>query len=418
MIPRILILSGLLMLTITLTVNGQTSYDTLRAQLSERQQNTRSQISALDRQIENYTRRLTETTQEYNQLYRRYEEVGRLVSLRQERIRQMNREQRDLQREIELIEQNLKQLQERLNQLINEYQETLTYLYKHGRTTELALILTSASLNQLLIRSYYLSRFNSHVQEQVDQIELTQQQLAFSRVDLEQTIDRNTLVIAEIEEETRNLEQQERQQRQLVAALQSDINSLEQQRSIRQQERENLEMTMENLIREEERLRRAAASGSPVAAREVVLTDAELEAFTSDFRSQRGQLIWPVENGTITERFGERIHPVHGTRTRNLGVDISALPRSGVRVVSDGLVYGVQPLQGYGEVIFVNHGTFNTAYGNMSDIFVRRNQVVRKGEVIGLSGDENSVRGSILFFVIREGSQMVDPERWLQNPRP
>lgn len=418
MIPRILLLFGLLVLTFTLSVNGQSSYDALRAQLAERQQNTRSQISALDRQIENYTRRLTETTQEYNQLYRRYEEVGRLVSLRQERIRQMNREQRDLQREIELIEQNLKELQEHLNQLINEYQETLTYLYKHGRTTELALILTSQSLNQLLIRSYYLSRFNSHVQEQVDQIELTQQQLDFSRVDLEQTIERNTLVIAEIEEETRNLEQQERQQRQLVTALQSDINSLEQQRAIRQQERENLEMTMENLIREEERLRRAAASGSPVAAREVVLTDAELEAFTTDFRSQRGQLIWPVENGTITERFGERIHPVHGTRTRNLGVDISALPRSGVRVVSDGLVYGVQPLQGYGEVIFVNHGSFNTAYGNMSDIFVRRNQIVRKGDVIGLSGDQNSVRGSILFFVIREGSQMVDPERWLQNPRP
>lgn len=415
---RTLLLSLLLLLAFSGISLGQNSYESIRAQISERQQNTRSQIDALDRQIANYTRRLSETTQEYNQLYRRYEEVSRLVSLRQERIRQMNREQRDLLREIELIERNMKELQDHLETLIQEYQDTLIYLYKHGRTTELALILTSDSLNQLLIRSYYLSRFNAHVQSQVDEIEQTQQQLAFTIADHEQTMERNVRVLAEIQEETRTLQQQEQQQRQLVEALQSDINSLEQQRTIRQQQRENLEMTMANLIREEERLRRAAATGSPVAAREVVLSDAELEAFSTNFRSQRGQLIWPVENGTITERFGERIHPVHGTRTRNLGVDISALPRSGVRVVSDGLVYGVQPLQGYGEVIFVNHGTFNTAYGNMSDIFVRRNQIVRKGDIIGLSGDENSVRGSILFFVIREGSQMVDPERWLQNPRP
>lgn len=415
---RTLLLSLLLLLAFSGISLGQNSYESIRAQISERQQNTRSQIDALDRQIANYTRRLSETTQEFNQLYRRYEEVSRLVSLRQERIRQLNREQRDLLREIELIERNIKELQDHLETLIQEYQDTLVYLYKHGRTTELALILTSDSLNQLLIRSYYLSRFNAHVQSQVDEIEQTQQQLAFTIADHEQTMERNVRVLAEIQEETRTLQQQEQQQRQLVEALQSDINSLEQQRTIRQQQRENLEMTMANLIREEERLRRAAATGSPIAAREVVLSDAELEAFSTNFRNQRGQLIWPVENGTITERFGERIHPVHGTRTGNLGVDISALPRSGVRVVSDGLVYGVQPLQGYGEVIFVNHGTFNTAYGNMSDIFVRRNQIVRQGDIIGLSGDENSVRGSILFFVIREGSQMVDPERWLQNPRP
>ncbi|MEX2463014.1 MAG: peptidoglycan DD-metalloendopeptidase family protein, partial [Balneolaceae bacterium] len=93
-------------------------------------------------------------------------------------------------------------------------------------------------------------------------------------------------------------------------------------------------------------------------------------------------------------------------------------PGSTVRVVSDGYVFGVQPLQGYGDLVFVNHGTFRTAYGNMSNIFVRKNQVLSQGDVIGLSGDQNSIRGPLLFFLIREGNQMADPERWLQNPRP
>jgi murein hydrolase activator len=401
-------------------VNGQSSYDYLRAQLLERQQNTRSQIENIDRQIDAISNRLSETTQEYEALYRQYEELTRLISLQQERLRQMNREQQVITEEIQLIERNLAELERNLQRLIDEYKATLTYLYKHGRTTELALILTSTSLNQLMIRSYYLSRFNDHVQGQVDEIEETQRQLENSRQDLEQTRERNQTILAEIRQETATLQQQEEQQRSVVDALQSDISNLESQVQRQKEQRENLESAMESLIRDEERLRRAESEtgGEVVVRREQNLSDTELNAFESRFRSQRGQLPWPVENGTITQRFGVRVNPVHNTRIPNPGVDISALPGSTVRVVSDGYVFGVQSLQGYGEVVFVNHGNYRTAYGNLSDIYVRRNQVLQQGDVIGLSGDQNSIRGSILFFLIRDGNQMVDPEQWLQNPRP
>lgn len=399
-------------------VNGQSSYDYLRTQLMERQQNTRSQIENIDRQIAAISNRLSETTQEYETLYRQYEELTRLIALQQERLRQMNREQQTITEEMALIERNLAELERNLQRLIQEYKSTLTYLYKHGRTTELALILTATSLNQLMIRSFYLSRFNDHVQGQVDQIEETQYQLVRSKRDLEQTRDRNQTVLAEIQQETANLRRQEEQQRSVVDELQGDIASLERQVQQQQQQRENLESTMETLIRDEERLRRAEAGGEVVVRRELELSDDELNAFESMFRSLRGQLPWPVENGTITQRFGVRVNPVHNTRIPYLGVDISALPGSTVRVVSDGYVFGVQPMQGYGDVVFVSHGNYRTAYGNLSDIYVRRNQVLQQGDVIGLSGDQNSIRGPILFFLIRDGNQMVDPERWLQNPRP
>jgi septal ring factor EnvC (AmiA/AmiB activator) len=226
--------------------------------------------------------------------------------------------------------------------------------------------------------------------------------------------------MAEILSETGTLEAQQRQQRSLVEALQSDIENMEQQRNRQRQERESLESTLENLIREEERLRRAesGAGGEVAVRRELNLSETEISAFGTRFREQRGQLPWPVENGTITQRFGVRINPVHNTRIPNLGVDISAIPRSTVRVVSDGYVSGVQPLQGYGDLVFVNHGNFITGYGNLSEIYVRRNQVLRQGDVIGRSGDQNSVRGSILFFLVRDGNQMADPERWLQRMTP
>lgn len=397
---------------------GQQSYEQLRSQILERQQNTRSQIESLESQIENYNRRLGEATEEFDEVFQQYEELSRLISLQEERLRQLNREQRQINEEIELIENQSSRLEQQLSDLIEEYKSTLTYLYKHGRTTELALLLTSASINQLLVRSYYLRQFDTYRGQQIDEIENTRDELEKAREDLEQTRARNNNVLAEIRTETENLEAQKEQQQEAVNALRADISSLEREKEERQEQMENFRSTMDNLIREEERLRRAEAAGEDVPVREELVSDEELMAFESSFRDKRGQLRWPVDNGTITERFGVRVHPVFNTRTNNPGIDIAAAPESTVRVVSDGYVWGIQPLQGYGEVVLVHHGNYKTVYGNLSDINVRRNQVLREGDVIGRSGNENSIRGEVLFFSVRDGNQFVDPENWLQQAQP
>lgn len=396
---------------------AQTSYERMRSEILERQQSTRSQIETLDEQIATYTRRLSQTTEEYDEEYQQFEELNRLISLQRERLRQMNRQQRQIQEEITLIQNNQAELRQRLTALMNEYKESLTYLYKHGRTTELALLLTSTSINQLMVRTFYLAKFNDYLQGQLNEIEETRLQLEQSKQDLEASSERNEIALQEIQNETDELQGQQDRQQQMVESLKKDIASLESQKKNREEQRKNLEDAMENLIREEERLRRAEASGEVVVRRESSVSESELNSYEAEFREQRGELPWPVNNGTITEKFGERIHPVFGTRTRNLGVDIAVPARSTVRVVNDGYVYGIQPLQGYGEVVFVSHGDYKTAYGNLSEINVRRNQVLRKGDVIGLSGDENSIRGTVLFFLIRDGSQMVDPELWLEGAR-
>lgn len=400
---------------------AQDSYEENRNRLLNQQSSTRSQIENIDRQIETISRRLSERSTEFNEVFAQFEEVERLVNLQEERLRQLNREQGHLAEEIRLIEQNLAELQRQLDELIERYKETLIYLYKNGRTTELALLLTSGSFNQLLIRSYYLQQFNDFLESQMESIYAMQEQYNRSRDDLRQTRSRNEEVLVTIRTETEALEKQRDQQKRLVDNLRGDITNLENQKRQQEQERQNLENAMSRLIAEEQRLRRAAATGdraSVPAEFVTAVSDDQLAFFSERFRERKGQLPWPVESGVITQKFGERIHPVFNTRTTNLGIDISALAASPVRVVSDGYVYAVQPLQGYGDMIFVNHGSYITAYGNLSDIYVRRNQVLQSGDVIGLSGNEDSIRGSVLYFVVREGSQIVNPESWLQRANP
>src|SRR5690606_11011135 len=64
-----------------------------------------------------------------------------------------------------------------LERLIENYKQSLTYLYKHGRVPEFAYLFTSGSFNQMMVRAFYLRRFEEHRTRQATQIETVQQEL-------------------------------------------------------------------------------------------------------------------------------------------------------------------------------------------------------------------------------------------------
>lgn len=400
-------------------IMAQNSYDQRRAEIIERQQNARQQIQTLNSQIREYNERLSYASERFDQQYKQYQELTRLIVLQQQKLNSMREEQRQITREISLIEENIDELRQRLSDLIEQYKETLTYIYKYGRTTELALLLTSSSMNQLLVRSFYLSKFDDYRQAQAYEIKSAQTELEITRRDLELTQERNLKALESIQLEMENLAEREQQQKRNIELLRRDRNNIRNQLSVVEQQAEQLNSTLNKLIEEEERIRKAAGTGSTGSVRtRSIVNESELAAFESEFSSKKGSLPWPVENGTVTERFGIRTHPVFATKTNNPGIDIAVPSKSSVHIVSDGYVYGIEPLKGYGTVVFVNHGNYNTAYGNLSEVFVRKNQVLNQGDVIGLSGAENSIKGEVLFFLIREGRENVDPTQWLESPVP
>jgi murein hydrolase activator len=416
--------TGFMLLLVTLLVtdpalaqqNG--SYEERRSEIVERQNTTREQIENLRQQIETYSQRLGFATERYEQMYQQYRELERVIALQQERLRQMRREQSQITEEIDLIEENIASNEQRLRDLITEYKDILTFSYTNGRTTELALLLTSSSFNQLLVRSYYLAKFDEYRQEQVGQIEVTRDDLLASKQDLEQARERNVESLAAIQVEMQSLEERKQQQERNVELLRRDRDNLQEQVDIRQRQLNELSSALDNLIAEEERIRRAESAGTGIMRSEMVMNDEELVAVSSNFRENKGRLPWPVDNGTITQKFGLRVHPVFNTRTNNIGVEISAPPRSTVRVVNDGYVFGIQNFPPNGETVLVHHGGFYTVYGNLSEIYVRKNQVLSRDDVIGLSGDENALIGEVLFFMVREGTTNLNPEEWLQSAVP
>jgi murein DD-endopeptidase MepM/ murein hydrolase activator NlpD len=100
---------------------------------------------------------------------------------------------------------------------------------------------------------------------------------------------------------------------------------------------------------------------------------------------------------------------------KNDGIDLAVPEGTAVHAADDGVVaYAGSELKGYGNLILVRHANgFVTAYAHASELMVKRNDTVRRGQVIAKSGQTGSVSSPQLHFEIRKGSTPVDPMQYL-----
>jgi septal ring factor EnvC (AmiA/AmiB activator) len=140
-----------------------------------------------------------------------------------------------------------------------------------------------------------------------------------------------------------------------------------------------------------------------------------LPAASVPFREMKGLLPWPT-TGEMTLPFGRIRNPGSDTYTRHLGVDISAEAGSEIRAVHQGVVAYCDWFRGYGKLVILDHGGgYNSIYSHCSEILVKKGDPVSAGQPIALVGETGSIKGSFLYFEIRENGQPVDPAVWLQR---
>jgi murein DD-endopeptidase MepM/ murein hydrolase activator NlpD len=96
---------------------------------------------------------------------------------------------------------------------------------------------------------------------------------------------------------------------------------------------------------------------------------------------------------------------------QNDGINIALPEGTPVKAAEDGVVaYAGNELKGYGNLVLIRHSNgFVTAYAHASELLVKRNDQVRRGQVIARSGQTGTVTSPQLHFEIRRGSTPVDP---------
>ena len=122
----------------------------------------------------------------------------------------------------------------------------------------------------------------------------------------------------------------------------------------------------------------------------------------------KGKLMWPVR-GRVVRGFGYYTDPRYGVRLKSSGIDVAAPYGAEVVAAEGGKVVYAGRLEGYGEVVILEHDGFFTVYANLRKVTVRLNQRVKKGQKIGTVGRRP------LHFEVRMGSgrKAVDPTKYL-----
>ena len=124
--------------------------------------------------------------------------------------------------------------------------------------------------------------------------------------------------------------------------------------------------------------------------------------------------IQPVINKQLTlltASYGMRIHPFYKTLQSHQGVDYTIPEGSSVFATADGVVRDVATRNStHGLTVVIDHGNgYETSYSHLLAVNVRRGQEVRRGDIIGLSGNTGLSIAPHLHYEVRHNGMRVDP---------
>ncbi len=119
--------------------------------------------------------------------------------------------------------------------------------------------------------------------------------------------------------------------------------------------------------------------------------------------------------GRISSNFGHRSNPFTGESIeRHKGLDIKGNHGEIVKTTANGKVKFASRKGGYGNVVIIDHGNgFETYYGHLSKISVKRGQKVAAGDIIGRIGSTGRSTGPHLHYEIHRNGKIVNPKSYL-----
>lgn len=125
----------------------------------------------------------------------------------------------------------------------------------------------------------------------------------------------------------------------------------------------------------------------------------------------------PVEKGYISSGFGRRLDPFTGQVAWHEGVDFSTgTVGEEVFAVAAGVVNYAGERQGYGKVVQLDHGNgLETLYAHDQKLLVKAGDVVKRGQIIALSGSTGRSTGPHVHFEVHKNGRVVDPASYIHS---
>ena len=354
--------------------------------------------------------------------------------------------------EMKIVQKNIeiKRLRAKLKQLKQQYRKMFLYAYKHrGNYNKVMYLLASSDYNEALRRNRYLKKvaaiqrkqaalIKQHqllIYKEIDQID-NEKQIKLQALDekkkerdqIEKDKSKKEKSYQKFKKEEQalvaQLKEDERKKivlkKQIDAAIRADIAREQAKEAARLAAQANAAPKTTNTPSATPKTNPSSTSSpkTTTSAPKVVATPISTEgaAIGKSFEANRGRLPWPVDNGSVTERFGRNYHPtLSGVEWNNNGIDITCNRSSRVRAVFEGEVTTVFSVPGAGKVVIIKHGAYRTVYGNLAETFVSVGSKVSTKQAIGTLLNDGGV--SVCHFEVHQvvgvNPVTLNPSLWI-----
>ncbi|GGE00358.1 M23 family metallopeptidase [Paenibacillus nasutitermitis] len=119
-----------------------------------------------------------------------------------------------------------------------------------------------------------------------------------------------------------------------------------------------------------------------------------------------GNFSWPVSGHKVTSSFGGRWGRMHK------GIDM--IGGKNIMAADTGVVSFAGKKNGLGYAVIINHKNgFETTYGHLSKITVKKGETLEKGDVLGIMGNTGHSFGTHLHFQLVKDGNLQNPIKYL-----
>ncbi len=124
----------------------------------------------------------------------------------------------------------------------------------------------------------------------------------------------------------------------------------------------------------------------------------------------------PAEVIRLSSGFGYRSDPFTGAAAMHAGIDFTGAHGSPIHAAAAGRISFAGTMQGYGNVMEIDHGHgIVTRYAHLSGFVAPRGTMVMPGDVIARMGSTGRSTGTHLHFEVRVGGTPVNPRPFLES---
>lgn len=318
----------------------------------------------------------------------------------EQNIAELNQQISDKETQITETEQELAAAQKAEQDKQTAMVSHIRMMYERDNSQIIELFVTAGSFGGFLNRADAIERVAVYEKQMYEDykanrqlVELCKEQLELEKEILDQAKEN-------VEAEQSNLEALIDQKTRDIIAKETDINTKAQAIA-----------EYEQMIRDQDE--EIAALEAAIAAEKKEILEKSGEVITYD----GGTFKFPVASYTrVSDEYGMRMHPTLGVEQFHNGVDLASPKGTAIYAAYDGKVVAATYSATMGNYIMIDHGSeLYTIYMHASALYVKKGDIVVRGETIAAVGSTGRSTGNHLHFSVRKNGSYVSPWNYISK---